>query len=88
MGMGVELDAVSLVVAPFVLLVGVVEVEVARHLFPKAESCGALSGVLRPVQLGLDDAVLGAPGVGEVDILEVNRLKAVLPSCITIACKE
>ena len=77
-----------MVVAPFVLLVGVVEVEVARHLFPKAECCGALSGVLRPVQLGLDDAVLGAPGVGEVDILEVNRLKAVLPSCITIACKE
>ena len=85
MGVGVQLDAVALVVAPFVLPVGIVEVEVARHLLPKAESSGALCGVLRPVQLGLDDVVVWAPGIGEVDILEVNRLKAVLPSCITIA---
>ena len=87
-GVGVELDAVALVVAPFVLLVGVVEVEVTRHLLPEAESSGALGGVLRPVQLGLDDGILGAPGVGEVNVLEVNRLKAVLPSCVTIADKE
>ena len=35
--MGVELDAEALLVTPLVLLVGVIEVDIARELLPEAE---------------------------------------------------
>lgn len=53
---------------PLVLLVGVVEVYIARKLFSKAEGSTAFCFVLCPGEDGLFDGVLGTPGVGEVDI--------------------
>ena len=79
-GMGVVLDAVPLLVAPLVLLIGVVEVHVAGELFAKSEGCAAFRLVLRLDERGLDDRMFMAPRVGEVHILEVHRLKAVLPT--------
>lgn len=70
--MGVELNAVTLLVAPFIFLVGVVKVEVAGHLFTKPESSGTFSCALYPVEFGLDDVILGAPGIGEIDKLEID----------------
>lgn len=76
--MGVHLDPVALLVTPLVLLVGVVEVDVAGELLPEAEGGAPLRLVLRAVQLGLDDEVVRAPRVGEVLKLQIDGLKAVV----------
>ena len=79
-GVGVVLDAVALLVAPLVLLVGIVEVHVAGELLAEAEGSAAFRLVLGLDELGLDDGMFMAPRVREVHILEVHRLKAVLPT--------
>lgn len=76
---------------PFIFLVGVVKVHIAGELFAEAKSGSSLVLVLRPVELGLDDGMLRAPGICEVDELQINRLEAVLSTCGTVkpkSCQE
>lgn len=53
--------------SPFILLIGVVKVQIAGELFAKAESSRSLCLVLCLVEFGLDDEILRTPGVCEVD---------------------
>lgn len=66
-GMWVKLNAITLLVPPFIFLVGVVEVQITGKLFAKAKSGSSLSFVLRLDEFGLDDEILGTPGICEVD---------------------
>lgn len=81
MAVGVELNAVSLLMAPLVFLIRIVKVHIARKGFAEAESSRAFGLVLRPVEFGLDDEMFGAPGIGEVDKVQVQCFKAVPASC-------
>lgn len=63
--------------APFILLIGVVEVHVAGKLFAKAEGGRSLGPVFCPMELGLDDEMLWAPRICEVHKFEIQGLKAV-----------
>jgi len=77
---GVELDAVPPLAPPLVGLVGVVEVEVAGELLAEGERGGSLRLALRPLEFGLHDEMIRAPGVREVDVLQIQRLEAVPPT--------
>lgn len=81
-GMGVELDTVALLVPPAVLLLGVVEVDVAGELLPEAECRTSFRLVLCLSEEGLLNDVSWTPGIRDVNILQVHRLKVVLPSWI------
>lgn len=63
---------------PLIFLIGVVEVQVTGEFFPKAKRSRTLCLVLCPVEFGLDDIILWAPRIGEVDEFQINGLKAVL----------
>ena len=71
--------------SPFIFLIGIVKVHITGELFAKAESGRSLGLVLCSVEFGLDDEMLWAPGIGEVDISQINRLKAVLSPCVVKA---
>lgn len=66
---------------PLVVLIGIVEVQVFGKLLPKAEGSTTLSFMLRPMQLRLHNSVFWAPGVGKVNIFQINGFKAVVPPC-------
>lgn len=87
-GMWVKLNTVTLLVSPFIFLVGVVKVHVAGELFAEAESGRSLGLDLCPVEFGLDDEILRAPGICEVDIFQIYRLKTVLSTCVTVKAKS
>lgn len=76
--MGVQLNTVTAFMPPLIFLIRVVEVHIAGELFPKAEGGRTLRLVLCPVESGLDDGILWAPRICEVDIFQVYGLKAVL----------
>lgn len=78
------LNTVTPLVTPFIFLVGVVEVHIAGELFAKAECCRSLGLVLCLLEFGLDDVILWAPGVGDVDKFQIHRLKAVFTACVTV----
>lgn len=80
--MGVELDTVALLVPPAVLLLGVVEVQVAGELLPKAERRAPFRLVFSLAEEGLLNDVSWTPGIRHVYKLELHRLKAVLPPCM------
>lgn len=80
--MRVKLNTITLLVSPFVFLIGVVKVHVARELLAKAECRRPLRLVLCPVEFGLDNKMIWAPWIGEVHIFQVDRFKAVLSTCI------
>lgn len=63
---------------PLVLLIGVVEVQIARKFFSKAEGSTAFCFMLRPGESGLFDGMMFTPRVGEVDIFQVYGLKTVV----------
>lgn len=63
---------------PFVFFVGVAEEHVAWHLLAKAEGSRALRLVFCTVELWLDDGILRAPGICEVDKFHIHRFKAVV----------
>lgn len=73
---------------PFIFLIGVVKVHIAGEPFAKAESSRSLSLVLCPVEFGLDDEILWAPGICEVDKFQIHRLKAVFSTCVTVKAKN
>lgn len=58
--------------APSIFLVGVGEMQIARELLSKAESGRSLSLVLCPLEFGLDDEMVGTPGVCEVDQFQIH----------------
>lgn len=69
---------------PLIFLIGVLKVHVAGELFAKAKSCRSLRLVLSPVEFRLDNKILWAPGVCEVDKFQIQRLKAVRSTCVTV----
>lgn len=52
---------------PFIFLIGVVKVQIAGELFAEAEGGRSLGLVLCLVEFGLDNEILRAPGIREVD---------------------
>lgn len=80
--MRVKLNAIALLAPPFILLIGVEKVHIARKLFAKAEGGGSLCLVFCPVELGLDHKILRTPWICEVDIFQIQCLKAVLATCV------
>lgn len=82
--MWVVLYTVTLLVTPLVFLIGIVKVKVAGNLFAIAEGGRSLLLVLCPLEFGLDNKMFRAPGICEVDIFQVNGLKAVFSTCATV----
>lgn len=86
--MRVKLDPIAFLVPPFILLIRVVEVHIAGKLFAKAEGSRPLSLVLCPVEFGLNNKMFWAPWIGEVDILQIHGLKAILSTCVIVKKKR
>lgn len=73
---------------PFIFLTGVVKVHIAGKFFAKAKCGRSLCLVQCPVEFGLDNKILWAPGICEVDELQIHCLKAVLSTCVTMKPKS
>lgn len=66
--MRVELNSVTLVMPPFISLIRVVEVHITWELLAKTERCRAFGHVLCLVESGLDNKIVWAPWICEVDV--------------------
>lgn len=80
--MRVELNTVALLMSPLIFLIRIVKIDKTRELFAIAEGGRTLRRMFRPVEFGLDDEILGAPGICEVDVFQIHTLKAVVPTCV------
>lgn len=58
--------------SPFIFLTGVVKVHIAGELFAEAESGRSLGLMQCLLKFGLDDEILRAPGICEVDEFQIN----------------